>query len=299
MTLALALITAVLLLGLIVLGALVRGTDAEQACNETWFACNGRLIPPDGDPRAWLDWGHRALALLVGLFSISTWLAARRYFDHRPDIRQPAYLGLGLLGGQIVLGAGSMGDGWLSTLPMLHLALAIIMLSCMVAVVMRIGYQPPPRWFAQRETFSTAVHGVTLMTFLVVITGTLVVGSGASASCTNNPLCMSTADDASIIHLVHRLTVLLLGILIGMLWWRAGHERTAEKETRYTIASLAVLFSVQVVVGALYALSGGHLLLSAVHVLLAVLTWSVAVGLSMVMLIQDRMHIDHLHLELE
>ncbi len=286
-TLGLALSTAALLLVLIVLGALVRGTDAELACNQTWLACDGRLWPGVGEPLAWLDWGHRFLALWVAMFSGFTWWAARRTCPERPDIQHAANLSLGLLGGQMVLGLGSMGGGWLATLPLLHLALAAMMLSCLVTIAVRLLYVPRPRWLLQRDTFPAAVHGVSLLTFLVIMTGGLVVGSE------------TTGEDATAIHLVHRACVLMLGIAIGMLWWRVRGERPHEPGLQRGIVALAGLFGLQVLIGALYVYAGGHLALSAAHVLLAVLAWGLAVALSMAVLAQDRLTIDSYHLELE
>ncbi|MBL8157211.1 MAG: COX15/CtaA family protein, partial [Anaerolineae bacterium] len=42
----LALITALLTLGLIVFGAVVRVTDSGLGCGNHWPLCNGTVIPP-------------------------------------------------------------------------------------------------------------------------------------------------------------------------------------------------------------------------------------------------------------
>ena len=77
---ALSLATALLTLGLIVFGAVVRVTDSGLGCGRDWPLCNGAVFPPLDNIAAWIEWLHRLFALLIGLFGLLMLaLAWRRY----------------------------------------------------------------------------------------------------------------------------------------------------------------------------------------------------------------------------
>lgn len=283
---SLTLLTAGLVLLLIVLGAMVRSTDAEEACGSSLVLCNGNLMPQTQISLAWLDWGHRLMTLLVGIAIFSTYVVARRTLQ-RDEVTRPLYWGVGLLIIQSVIGAGTM---WLEnppTLPLLHLGFAVIIFSCLVASVTILLYQPRRQWISA-DTYPTAVHSMTLMTFVVLMTGAMIVGAGATSACDGFPLCGdSTLNDDAIINLIHRGSVVLLGIVLVMLVWRTRTERPTDRIATIGIFTLFALFVVQALLGAWIAQYGSTVLLSALHVMFAGLTWASAVALSIAMMKQQ------------
>src|SRR5512134_570346 len=67
----LGLITALLTIGLIVVGAVVRVSGSGLGCGDDWPLCNGSIFPPLDNLSAWIEWSHRLLAMLIGLFGLS------------------------------------------------------------------------------------------------------------------------------------------------------------------------------------------------------------------------------------
>ncbi|WP_435153638.1 heme o synthase [Haladaptatus sp. DFWS20] len=67
--------TAVGVYLLVVVGATTSLTDAATAC-PTWPACNGRWVVPLDDPKLAIAWGHRVVALVVGVLLLATTLFA-------------------------------------------------------------------------------------------------------------------------------------------------------------------------------------------------------------------------------
>jgi cytochrome c oxidase assembly protein subunit 15 len=278
-------LTAALVLLLIILGAVVRVTDAESGCGGTWPLCDGSPWPSGSNELAWIDWAHRLNTLFTVLSIFGACYAARRFIRDRKDVTTPLYLGLGLLGIQSVLGAGTMLLHEPSTLPLVHLGFAVIMLSCLVASITALLYQPHTHIFYS-DKFSTAVQGATLMIFMVLMTGALVVGSESSKVCPTWPLCRDTASEAAIINLIHRGSVLLLGITLLSLVWQV--DRSYDQVSFTGAVVLLALYGLQVALGALYILSDFHASLSALHVTTAGLMWAAAVALNVVLVKQQQ-----------
>lgn len=276
-------LTAACILLLILLGAVVRVTDAEIACGGTWPLCNGQPFPPPGNELAWLDWAHRLSTILTGCLILGAVWAARRFISNRKDVTTPLYIGLGLLAVQSILGAGNVWIHRPTTLPLVHLGFAVIMLSCLVASLTALLYQPQIR-LGSNDSFVLAVHGATLMIFMVLMTGALVVGSDSSKACGKWPICENIESDPMLINLIHRGSVLLLGITLISLVWQAY-----EGVHLMGASTLLGLYAIQVFLGALYILSDFEDTFSALHVTFAGLMWAAAVALNVVLVKQSQM----------
>ncbi|WP_458206231.1 heme o synthase [Haladaptatus sp. NG-SE-30] len=98
--------TAVGVYLLVVVGATTSITNAATACT-TWPACNGHWLVPLDDPKLALAWGHRVVALVVGLLlAVTTLFAWARKRRTRRRVRlalsgaatlYPVQIGLGAL----------------------------------------------------------------------------------------------------------------------------------------------------------------------------------------------------------
>ena len=286
-----AALTAGLILLLIVLGAMVRLLEAERACGSTWPLCDGAIIPQTGNERVWIDWGHRLLTMLTVIATLSTFYIARRFVALLPFVIKPIYLGLSLLIVQSLLGAATMRFSDPSTLPLLHLSLAVILFSCLIASLTASLYQPYHSLVLQLsddDTFPDAVHSATLMTFMVLMTGALIVGGGVSDACEGFPICREPFTENAAIHLIHRGGVLLLGIILLTFIWRVRSERPHDTISSRIVFTFAGLYLTQAILGAVYVQLGRNPGISALHVMFAGLTWAAAVALSMTMIKQKQ-----------
>ena len=114
----LTLLTAILL---VTVGVVVRATDSGLGCPD-WPLCHGQLIPPLDDPKAWIEWVHRGIAVIIGFEILG--LAALAVRDHRDrrslvlgyrDDGHP--LGLAIRGRNIlVAGDPKSGKSWVTGL---------------------------------------------------------------------------------------------------------------------------------------------------------------------------------------
>src|SRR2546427_10016019 len=68
----------------IVVGGTVRGLDAGLACND-WPLCNGSVVPNLANTKALVEFAHRFVAALTGIFVLSTIVPALMWF--RSELR--------------------------------------------------------------------------------------------------------------------------------------------------------------------------------------------------------------------
>ena len=115
---------------LVMAGATTAVTDATAACT-TWPTCDGRLLVPLDEPDLVIAWGHRAIALLVGVLVAAAGIAGWLQADRR---RVRAALTVAVAGYpvQVVLGAATAVAGPTVALSSLHLAIGMAIFAALV-----------------------------------------------------------------------------------------------------------------------------------------------------------------------
>jgi len=274
----LALVTGVLTYFLVILGSTVRVTESGMGC-PGWPLCYGQLGPIDNF-HSILEQSHRYLVSLVTVFVILTALAAWRYARQRPAVFRPALAALVIIIIQIILGAVTVITHNAPITVALHLLTAMILLGVVwvTAVATLVERRPglvrrlnPVGWWA----------GVA--TFLVMISGSLVVDGGATYACPSWPGCTSSSGQPQqlvIIQDVHRLMVLIATILIALFVMRAARRWRGIKGARAVADLLAVLLLAQIAAGGLVATLQAPDALQDLHLALGSATWATVVILA-------------------
>jgi len=88
----------------IVVGGTVRGMDAGLACPD-WPLCNGSVVPNLADARILVEYIHRLVAALTGLFMLSTLVAAVLWFRAEMRIVMLSVMSFAILVTQVAVGA--------------------------------------------------------------------------------------------------------------------------------------------------------------------------------------------------
>ncbi len=279
----LALTTALLTIGLVVFGAVVRVTDSGLGCGNQWPLCNGTLIPPMDNMTAWIEWLHRLFAVLIGLFGLVTLVVAiRAYRHHDTRVLTITIIAAVLFALQSALGAIVVVLDLPPTAVTLHLGTAMLLLGALLVAGVAGGYQP--KRIYGRDSFSMLAYTTTALSLVVILSGALVRGSGATLACTDWPLCngevlpFSQGALASI-HFMHRLMVLALGVALLLTTLAALRSG---RDTRLKVLTLlaAGLYLAQAGVGAMYVVSAAAPVWGAAHVGMAAATWSLLVIVS-------------------
>jgi heme A synthase len=266
---------------LIILGAIVRITGSGMGCGEHWPLCRGQLLPPFDVPTL-IEYAHRLSAavvsvLVVGLAAYAWWLRdAPEETTQRAGpasgtgsppalassalvrARRAAYLALGLLVVQVLLGAVTVKLDLPAWTVILHLGTAMLLLAALLTAARTPASAPRP-----------AAYGALALGFVTVLFGGLTANLGAASACLGFPLCnhqlMPQGGYLQHIHWTHRL--LAYSLFAYTVWW-AG--RTRERSALGVLA----LLSAQVVVAAAMIELALPPPLQAAHVALGAGVWA-------------------------
>jgi heme A synthase len=274
----LAAVTAGVTYLLIVVGGVVRVSGSGLGCGTSndWPLCQGGLLPPL-QINAIIEFSHRWIAsvdtLLVVVLTVVAWLTQRQV---RRLVVAATLAGVFFLL-QIALGALTVKYRLPGGVVMVHLANALLLLGVLtyIAVTARRlrDERPAPAAPAARRAAVAAAA-----TYLLALSGALVVETGASAGCAGWPLCggglQLPAGQADVINVVHRVVagVVVLVIAVVMI----GLLRRAELAAgvrRWAGAVLAIA-ALQVAAGALVVELRLPAAAQAVHVALASALWA-------------------------
>jgi heme o synthase len=274
--------TALVTYALVVLGGVVRVSGSGLGCPD-WPLCHGRLLPPL-NLHAIIEYSHRTTASLTSVLVVLTAAVAWFAWRHRRDIVIPATIALGLLAVQVVLGAITVRLELPPMIVLAHLATAMALLGavCVTAVAALL---PVPAGAVDRPSIGrtrVAAAG----TYLLILSGSLVVGSGASGACNAWPLCgggFSLAfDGLPAIQLLHRGVAAVIGLLIvgSLLSLLNRHRR--HPAVRATVALTLAALAFQVAVGAAVVTLQLPAALRGLHLALASAVWSGTVVLAVI-----------------
>lgn len=275
---AASLAAAVSVFALIVLGGVVRVTGSGLGCPD-WPLCYGQLIPP---PRldAWLEYSHRLAASLASLFIALTTILALRQARRAPAF---AWIAVGtalLLGVQIGLGALTV---LLETPPevvAVHLGLALLIQALLIVLAVEARAPVGARFAADTELARSGI-ATALTVFLLLVSGALTRGSGASLSCAGWPLCDGQVWPSHMlgqVHMLHRLVALVGGGMVIAFAVRVTRTPTAPAAARGGAVLAALLLPVQAGLGAWNVLAGLPPLVNGLHVATAAALWGVLVA---------------------
>jgi heme A synthase len=265
----LAVVTAIFAYLQIALGGVVRVTGSGLGCPD-WPLCHGRPYPP-ANLSSIIEYSHRAVGSVTELLILATFFGAWVVWRGRRRIvawLASAALVAGL--SEAALGGGVVANELASWLVLIHLGVAMVILGLLVATA--VMSLPPSAGLAD-QGFRRLAAIALVATFLLLLTGSTVVATGADAACRSWPLCGSglTLDFGGVNAwtMLHRGSVLVIGALLLFVLLRAARLPGLRAAA---IATLAVL-GLQVAVGAGAAVTDGAFF-NVLHVGLATLVWA-------------------------
>jgi heme A synthase len=253
----LAVVTAVFAYLQIALGGVVRVSGSGLGCPD-WPLCNGRPYPP-ANLHAIVEYSHRAVGSVTGVLIIATVVAAWIVFrKRRPRVAWLATASLIGVVGEGILGGVVVAQELSPWLVVVHLGLAMMILGFLVATA--IAAMPPSNGVADSK-FRRLAMAAAAATYLMLLTGSTVVASGADDSCNSWPLCGNgfAFDFAGVnaFTMLHRGSVLVIGLLILHVLSTALRRWGKIDGMAFVAGATIAIFGVQVAVGAGSAIAGG------------------------------------------
>jgi len=270
--------------GLILTGGAVRLTGSGLGC-PTWPECTPGSYTPvpnqaEGALHAWIEFGNRLLTF--GLVAISLIVLAHVLVTKRRDLRLLAagqligILGQGVLGGITVLTD-------LHPLPVAgHLLLSIILVAAAVSLYDRREV-PIEKIKQSDKLISLLSQSHIALTFIVIVLGTLVTGSGPHAG---DEQARRFGFDIRTVAILHADAVIaLFGLTLALAVALRTNKVVLKKIYIFTFIALA-----QGVIGYIQYFTGIPEILVAAHLLGATLVWIAAWRIRLVFITTSTNH---------
>jgi heme A synthase len=264
---------------LIILGAIVRITGSGLGCGEHWPLCNGKLLPPLDLPTM-IEYGHRLAAaavsvLVATLAAYAWWLRRGAGSGEQYPPGSTAYVALGLLVVQVLLGAVTVKLSLPPWTVILHLGTAMLLLATLiVAAKLTPGPTLTPGASPGISGARPSRAGLWALGlgFVTVLFGALTANLGAASACLGFPLCNGQLAPAGNylqhVHWTHRL--LAYTLFAYVVWWAV---RSRRRGAWYVVA----LVTLQVGVAAAMVLLALPPPLQAAHVAVGTAVWAALV----------------------
>ena len=253
--------------GIVLTGATVRITGSGLGC-PTWPECTyGSYTPVAGQAEgafhAWIEFGNRLLTFLLLFAAVAVVIYAIR--KARRDLLWRALLQvLGILGQGVIGGITVLTD--LNPLAVAsHFILSIFLIAGAVSIVAR-GRSPLISIRPTETKVKILAQAQVLLTFVVIVIGTLVTGSGPHAGDLEAPRLK--LDERAISWLHADAVIALLGVSLALL---VLSEISPETKRRIKIFFAVTL--VQGIIGYIQYVTGLPELLVIFHVLGSTLVW--------------------------
>jgi cytochrome c oxidase assembly protein subunit 15 len=253
--------------GIVLTGAAVRITGSGLGC-PTWPECTyGSYTPVAGQAEgafhAWIEFGNRLLTFLLLFAAVAVVIYAIR--KARRDLIWRALLQvLGIFGQGIIGGITVLTD--LNPLAVAsHFILSIFLIAGAVSIVAR-GRSPLISVRPTETKVKVLAHAQVLLTFIVIVIGTLVTGSGPHAGDLDAPRLK--LDERAITWLHADAVIALLGVSLALLVISEISPETKRRVKIFFAVTLA-----QGLIGYLQYVLGLPELLVIIHVLGSTLVW--------------------------
>jgi cytochrome c oxidase assembly protein subunit 15 len=254
---------------LVVTGGAVRLTGSGLGC-PTWPECTPGSytpVPHQAEPQlnVWIEFGNRLLTFVLVIASIAVIIAVLK--SKRKDLRGLA-IGqfLGIFGQGILGGITVLTD--LNPIPVAgHLLLSIILIAGATSLYSR---RSAPAVFVKAESLTSKISKAHIaISFLVIVLGTIVTGSGPHAG---DAQAKRFGFDIRTVAWMHAdVVIFLLGLTLAFYVAQGTNAKTKKAIRTFTVIALA-----QGAIGYIQYFTGIPEILVAAHLLGATLVWIAA-----------------------
>jgi len=268
---------------LVALGGTVRATDSGLSCPD-WPLCYGQAFA-DLNYHTFLEQFHRYVAAIVSTLVVALAISAFMWARQERHILVPALIAPVLLVIQIVLGGLTVLWKLPPEIITAHLGTALAIFALVITIAV-MASKPTPIKEHPDKTRKFARLAVTnaLLVYGLMLSGSYVVGSGASLACTGWPLCTAqtwaVTNHLADINVLHRLIATFVGlVLIWTLISALRRYKVAPAQAWMAVVA-GVLFIAQAIVGGLIVLLDKPEFVAGLHLALATAVWGSLVVLA-------------------
>ena len=236
---------------LITIGGLVRATESGLGCPD-WPLCHGQIIPPF-EYHVLIEYSHRLTASVVGLLVVAC--TALVWFKHRESAGLKRLMAVAVVAliVQVILGGITVLTELPAPIVTAHLFAAETLFAMLIVAALIARPATTALQAARKHPYFNTVLAMAAVSMVILLTGTYIVGSGASAVCTSWPLC--TSDwlpnfGLQWEHMAHRLIAGLGGLYIIVVALKARRYKGQSRALAGMGMGAAALVVAQVLAGA-------------------------------------------------
>ena len=262
--------SSVLIFLLITLGGIVRVTDSGLACPD-WPLCHGKIIPPK-DLSIYIEYSHRLTATVVSAMLFITAIVTWVRYGYLHTVKTLLLTSLVLLTLQVGLGAITVIKELPPHVVTAHLGIAELIFA---SVILALVWTKYPRTILispdRKKIVALLLLGI-LGTYIVILSGSYIVGNGSGPSCPSWPLCdggIFPSTSSGLVHMSHRIIAGITSLLVGYLCFYILTNRDLPRMIRITGVHIGIFFALQILVGAANPWSQFSPIFKALHLSLA------------------------------
>jgi len=268
---------------LVALGGTVRATDSGLSCPD-WPLCYGKAYAAI-DYHTFLEQFHRYMAAIVSVLVVTLAISAFLWARRERHLLIPALIAPVLLIIQIVLGGLTVLWKLPPTIITAHLGTALAIFAMVITIAVMAGKpQVSKESPAKTRKFARLAMTNALLVYGLMLSGSYVVGSGASLACTGWPFCTpqfwAITNHLADINILHRLVATFVGLVLIWTLFSAWRRRKVAPGQAWVALAAGILFVAQAIVGGLIVLLDKPGFVAGLHLALATAVWGMLVVLA-------------------
>jgi heme A synthase len=277
---------------LVVMGGVVRVTGSGRGCGvkgQDWPLCHGGVVPPI-DAATLIEFSHRMLATISTILVVLVAAWAWYRYRHLTRVVAAATAVVALLIVQILLGAITVELNLPGGIVLAHLANALLLLGVLISAAVALyapgarGETTPPLTEKQRSV-AKQMAWAAAATYVLVLSGGLVVANGAGYACAGWPLCGNgfqiDSSHYATINLFHRFVAGVVALFLGWSVARVMRAFKGARPVRRAAMAVNIALLLQIIAGAVVVESRLPAAARGVHLALASLLWATAALLAL------------------
>ena len=270
----------------IALGGFVRASESGLGCPD-WPLCHGKIIPPF-EFHTLIEYSHRLNGSLLGILVAVLLILCIMRYRHDKQLMLANYAAFTLVVSAGILGGITVITELAWWIRLIHLGIAQFLAACLMYITYKFAfdnlsndysYLNPIRAWKWKKILCVS------LVFLLIVSGSYMVGIGASSSCSSWPLCkgLSIPDGMSYqVHMGHRYISVVTLAFVGYISIELMIHAKGNKLIKRVTHSALGLLGIQIILGAVTVWSGFSSHMKVTHLSVATLVWLSVILMSLV-----------------
>ena len=274
---AVALLSLVVSFVQITLGGFVRASESGLGCPD-WPLCHGKIIPPF-EFHTLIEYSHRLNGSILGILVAVLLIVCLTRYRYDKRLILATYVAFGLVVAAGILGGITVITELAWWIRLVHLGIAQILAACLLYIAWKVLFDKVSDGFVDLSPIRAWKWKIVLcvtLVFLLILSGSYMVGIGASSSCSSWPLCKGLSIPEGLayqVHMGHRYISVLSLAFVGYVAIELVLHTKGNRLIKKTAHSALGLIGIQIVVGAVTVWSGFSPHMKVAHLSIATLVW--------------------------